>query len=57
MDAAGPQRLVVNPAAPLANLSPPIGRGTVSAGDSIAWALGELSQADLTRLLESCDAP
>jgi hypothetical protein len=51
MGASGPDRAAPNPIAHQANL-PPAGPNRSVTGDSIAVLLGELSQSDLTRVLQ-----
>ena len=58
MGAVGPERSLPNPGvAPPANLSAAITRSGMSAADSISVLLSELSQLDLSTLLDIVDAP
>jgi len=57
MGASGADRAMANPITPLANLPLAIGRNPPIAGDSIAALLSELSQLNLTQLLQILEAP
>jgi len=57
MGASGPEHAMADPVAPSAHIPLAAGQNLPPAGDSIAALLGELSQSDLTALLQIVEAP